>query len=148
MIAYGCHHIEERALIDSQRSPKERALTHFIRYVIAGTLAVSVQFSILTLLVEVFSILPTLASGVGFICGCSTNYMLQYYWTFRSKGDHFSTACKYALVNSITLCINLLIFWTLTNLLGVWYIISQGMAICVVVFINFFANRHFTFQHD
>ncbi|MCB1134828.1 MAG: GtrA family protein, partial [Chlamydiia bacterium] len=120
---------------------------HFLRYIMAGTVAVSVQFAVLTFCVEVLRIFPTVSSAIGYVCGCSTNYVLQYYFTFKAKGDHLNTFLTYVAINVCTLCINLFIFWFLTDIWGLWYVFSQVFAIMVVVFVNFYLNRRFTFRH-
>lgn len=136
----------ESGIAQRPRSRREAAV-HFIRYVMAGSVSVSVQFLVLTTLVEYLRLNPTLSSACGFIAGASTNYLLQYYFTFRARGNHLHTIPKYMAVNSTTLMINLGIFWTLTNILGLWYVASQACAICLVVSINFYLNRRWTFKH-
>lgn len=126
---------------------RDEALVHFVRYVLAGTCAVTVQFVVLTVLVELVRLNPTLSSGCGFVAGCSTNYFLQYYFTFKAQGKHLHTIPVYVMVNIVTLLVNLIVFWSLTNLFGLWYVLSQVVAIGCVVCINFFANRRWTFRH-
>jgi putative flippase GtrA len=126
---------------------RREAFWHFLRYITAGSMAVSVQFALLTVCVEMAGILPTMSSAIGYICGASTNYVLQYYFTFRATGQHLRTFLIYVAVNLFTLCINLVIFWLLTNAFGIWYVISQAVAVCVVVFVNFYIHRRWTFRH-
>src|SRR5688572_28857583 len=71
-------------------------LMTFIRYGIAGVVAVAVQFGFLIFFVEKGGYDPTLSSGIGFIFSCVVNYYMLYYWTFKSKGSHRIAFIRYS----------------------------------------------------
>jgi putative flippase GtrA len=62
----------------------------------------------------------------------------------RSRG-HGAYVPRYLAVTSGTMLLNTLLFWTLSNDLGIDYLASQALTIGVIVPINFALNRTFTF---
>lgn len=118
------------------------------RYLVSGGCSVIAQFGVLTLFVEQLQIDPTLSSATGFVAGCLVNYLMLYYWTFNSNGKHIIVAAKYTLVTTFTLLLNILIFWTLTEPLKIWYLYSQVVATGAVAMINFLINRRYTFTTE
>jgi len=119
-----------------------------LRYLVSGGSSVVAQFGVLTVLVEQLHMDPTFSSAVGFVVGCIVNYLMLYYWTFKANGKHLVVAARYCLVTSFTLLLNISIFWTLTELLRVWYLLSQVFATGAVATINFLINRRFTFLSE
>ncbi|MCG6862085.1 MAG: GtrA family protein [Chromatiaceae bacterium] len=116
-----------------------------VRYIAAGTFAVAVHYLILILMVEGMTIDATLASACGFAFGVSVNYLLQYYWTFRSSGSHTRRFPLFGLVAVAMLGLNAAIFWGLHERAGVNYLIAQAVAIGVVFVFNFVINARYTF---
>jgi len=117
-----------------------------IRYLASGGIACIANFATLALLVEIFKVHPSIGSWTGFITGAVINYILQYYWTFQSSGDHLIVFSKFALAVTATSFLNTGIFWISYHLFGVWYILSQMIALICVVPINFQINKRFTFR--
>ncbi len=124
---------------------KDHIVLSYFKYGIAGSIAVGVNYIVLSLLVELFGVNPTLSSGIGFLTGVLVNYNLQYYFTFRSKHRHRHIFPKYLLVVILSLSLNVAIFWVLTVPLGIWYIYSQAIALICVSFVTFTINRRLIF---
>jgi len=115
------------------------------RYLISGGFGALIHFAILTLLVERFGSNDTLATSVGFVIGSVVNYTLQYHWTFSADGPHHIMFTRYAAVTLITMTINAGLFWLFTHQFGLYYLYSQIIATGMMVFVNFYINKHFTF---
>lgn len=117
----------------------------FFSYCIVGGGSVLVQFGVLTLFVEKFFLNPTFSSGSAFIIGCLFQYLLLYYWTFRSRNQHKRVAFRYSIVLLFSFFLNLAFFWTLAEVIQWHYQISQAVATLLVCFINYFFNKAYTF---
>lgn len=117
----------------------------YIRYITAGSLAVLANYLILILLVRWGHADPLLSSAISFMGGMTLNYNLQYYWTFRSKATHRSALPKFAVIAIATLFLSALIFWFLTDVIHLWYIYSQTVAIILISIINYFLSRKLVF---
>ncbi len=55
-------------------------------------------------------------------------------------------AVKYGLVGGVGAGVNLLIFFLLSDLLGVHHLTASSIAFCIVAFQNFLLNREWTFR--
>lgn len=119
----------------------------FFRYTVAGSMAAVAHFTVLWILVEWFGVYPTYASAIGFCVAIFVNYSLQYYWTFRAKGPHGVLFLRYLVVTLLMLGVNTLIFWTLNEAMGIYYLVAQVVATGCVMILNFTINRHYTFVY-
>lgn len=116
-----------------------------LRYTASGCSSALFQFGALAFFVERMQADPTLASGISFVLACVLNYLMLYHWTFRSNGRHRIIALRYTVVTMLTLCVNLTVFWLLTDVFSVYYIVSQMFAVVFVAVFNFLINRSYTF---
>ena len=67
----------------------------------------------------------------------------------KSKFSLFmAQTVKYFLVGGIGVGVNLGLLFILTDFLGIWYILSQGIAIAVSITNNFFLHRYWTFKNE
>ena len=67
----------------------------------------------------------------------------------KSKFSLFmAQTIKYFLVGGIGVGINLGLLYILTDFLGIWYILSQGIAIAISITNNFFLHRYWTFKKE
>tara|TARA_B100002051_G_C16249372_1_gene398855 strand:+ start:64 stop:492 length:429 start_codon:yes stop_codon:yes gene_type:complete len=67
----------------------------------------------------------------------------------KSKFSLFmAQTIKYFLVGGIGVGVNLGLLYGLTDFLGIWYILSQGIAIAVSITNNFFLHRYWTFKNE
>lgn len=123
-------------------------LAVLVRYTAAGSLAVGVHYLVLILLVERAAMDATLSSSCGFLFGLIVNYLLQYYWTFRSSGSHAKRFPLFAGVAVVMLGLNAAIFWALHERFEINYLLAQAFAIGVVFLLNFLVNSLYTFAPD
>lgn len=88
----------------------------------------------------------TLASVIGAIVGSVFNYLLQYYWTFRSGQPHSTHIPAYMLTVIVSWLLNALIFhlFITTTLLGVGF--SQLFTSAIVALMNFIFYRRIVFH--
>ncbi len=67
----------------------------------------------------------------------------------KSKFSLFmAQTIKYFLVGGIGVGVNLGLLYILTDILGIWYILSQGIAIAVSITNNFCLHRYWTFKNE
>ena len=119
-----------------------------VRFLVSGALAVFTQFVVLICLVELGGLNKTFSSGLGFSCGGIVNYLLLYFWAFKSNGQHHLVVFKYLIAMCFSLSINVTVFWTLTEKLGIWYPLSQCGATTVSSVFSFLINKYFTFVKE
>ena len=133
--------------MSSQQSTPQRTLTgKFVRFAFVGTFGMVVQYSVLIVLIEVFSQNTVMASALGFVVAASVNYYLNYHYTFASEKRHHETLVKFFIVASVGLLLNSVIMAFGTETLALHYLIAQALAIGMVLIWNFFGNLLWTFK--
>ena len=96
----------------------------FIKYCIVGGTAAVVDFGILFILTDFFSVYYLTSATASFIVSALVNYSLNRSWTFQSNG----------------------IMYTGVEFFGLWYILAKVIATGVVLIWNFLGNKYFTFK--
>jgi putative flippase GtrA len=114
------------------------------RYFLVGCFAVTVQFTIMIVGIEVFAIRKPIATTVGFLIAVIVNYGLQRQITFESDAPHIQAASSFIAAASVLAVINVVIFSILIGYIN--YIIAQVFTSLVVFLLNYEFNRRFTFR--
>jgi putative flippase GtrA len=85
------------------------------------------------------------ANALGFAVSVMTNYYLNRRWTFRSTGRVATELPKFVTVSVVAYAANLVVFSLARTQLGP--VVSQLIAIAVVMPINYVANKLWSFRH-
>lgn len=116
-----------------------------IRFGLAGGTAVAVLFAVLVVLVEAAGVPETPASAAAFTCAVPVNYILQYHFVFRQTRRHIDCFPRYVGVTLGTVVLNTMLFWLLSDLVGLYYVVAQLFTIVAVAVASYVANRYYTF---
>jgi putative flippase GtrA len=119
-------------------------LGRLVRFALVGGVATGVQYVTLIVLVRAAGVWPTAASAIGFMVSAVGNYLLNYYFTFRSRGSHGVAAGKFLVLAGVGLAINSVLMQVLVGA-GWHYILAQVCATVVVFLWNFVGNSLWTF---
>jgi putative flippase GtrA len=119
-----------------------------LRYLIAGSIATAVQFSVLYLLTDIVKIWYLWASISAFIFTYITSFTLQKFWTFRDKrteviGSQAALSLGVALVN---LGLNAWGMYLLVDGMGFWYIYAQIIVTGIIAFESFVMYKFIIFR--
>jgi putative flippase GtrA len=118
-----------------------------LRFGIVGGLATGVQYLILILLVREAGVWPTAASAAGFVLSSVANYLLNYYFTFRSRRAHGAAFVRFLALAATGLVLNSVLMHVLVGA-GWHYLIAQLCATAVVFAWNFAGNSLWTFGSE
>ena len=101
----------------------------FIYFV--GGFAFVVDFGVMTLLTEVFSVYPVVSSTVSFVAGLLVNYLLSTFWIFKNSKikNRFAEFLAFALIGVIGLGINAAIIWLFQNPLATGLVFGGESAV-------------------
>jgi putative flippase GtrA len=148
----------------SFNNQKERK--RFIKFAIVGAIGAVIDFGVFNFLTGIFELKPILASVVSFSTAVVSNFLWNRYWTYpdsRSKTIHIQLF-QFATINIIGLLIRTPVFAVLETPLPVifarlgfpnepWFDpeflghnAALAIAVVVVMFWNFFVNRHLTYN--
>ena len=117
----------------------------FFIYAGIGAIGTVGHYTTLILLVQVIYTDPVFATTIGFIVGALINYILNYRITFNSNKRHRETLTKFFSVAGLGAVINGLIMSAGINMFDVHYMVIQVIATCIVLALNFTANKYWTF---
>ena len=143
-----------------------RERNRFLRFAVVGIIGAVVDFGTANFLVKVFHARLVVAGSISFICAILSNFIWNRYWTYpdsRSKPIHRQLV-QFFIINSMGLLIRVPILKFLeppmehlAARLGLQilpYIDSKtvgdnftlALAVIIVMFWNFFANRYWTYS--
>jgi putative flippase GtrA len=130
-------------------------LSRFVKFATVGTIGAVVDFSVLNLLVLGVGMDKEYANLISVLCAITSNFTWNRLWTFpesRERPVHTQFG-KFALVNIIGLGINQIVFLTTDEFIfqhlfphPIDYNFAKATAIILVLFWNFFVNRHWTYR--
>lgn len=118
-----------------------------VKYGIIGMAGTVLHTGVIAIGVEIWDLSPVLSSFFGFFLSLLLSYALNSIWTFRSRFD-LLLFWKYAIVCTAGLLLNLSIIYLFNNILGLWYLIGQFVAIVIVPVFNFMLNKLWVFYRS
>jgi len=132
----------------------KRSLTQFVKFAVVGGIGTIVNLIVLKgslyvwdqLAVSTPFVVEAFASGLAFAVAVVNNYLLNRWWTFRSKGSFGGEFVKFLIVSIAGLGLNELAFWVFRGQLGIGVLVSQCLAILCVLPFNFVVNKLWSFK--
>lgn len=119
----------------------------FLKYCVGGGTGLIVDFSLLYLLTDLMGTWYLLSATISFIISALVNYLIQYYWTFKSKRKKFLTQLSTFLIIAIFgLVINNTVIYLMVEKLFIHYLLAKIIAAVIVTFWNFVLNYKITFK--
>jgi putative flippase GtrA len=115
---------------------------------IASVTATVVDFFTLISLVEFGHVWYVAATVTGAFCGAVVNFVLGRHWSFDAgQEDVRGQAVRYAAVATVSLVLNSLGVYLLTEYAGLHYAVSKTIAAFLVgLLVNFPLHRRFVFR--
>ena len=117
------------------------------RHQAGSIVATCVDFSTMTLAVELVHVAPAVATLMGALAGGMTNFVLGRRWIFRAhEHDLGPQALRYATVSAASAVLNALGEQIVYGVLGVQYIVARAIvAVIVSLAWNYPMQRAFVF---
>ena len=121
----------------------------FLKFCIVGLSGVFVNMGLLYALTEFFGLFYILSSFIAIECSFISNFLLNDLWTWRGVGasrriERLKRLGKFHVVYGIGLAINIGLLYVITEYLGVYYIVSNLVAIAVATLWNFWWSAKWT----
>ena len=116
-----------------------------LRFAIVGLLATGIYLSSVTLLRRCLELSVPMAATISFIVVSTTNYLLHYFWTFRSRRHHGSAAPRFLGTSLGGMAINYAVValgtrWLLLSGTGILF-----LGIAFVVLWNYTLSKFWVF---
>jgi len=125
-----------------------------VKFLIVGASGTLIDYLLLILL-KSFNWQTLIANTVSFSAGLVNNYYWNSHWTFseRSRKSSLKQFSQFAIISLVGLALNTAIVLVLEiplgevlGMPGVGYIPAKALATIIVLFWNYLANRHWTFN--
>jgi len=126
----------------------------FVKFLIVGFSGIIVNMALLYMLTEIAGLYYMFSSIVAIEISIISNFFLNNFWTWkeREKGNIYSKIVKYHITTGISAIFgNWLILVVLTELFGMYYLLSNLIGIAVGTISNYLINDLWTFNkkyHD
>ena len=128
-------------------------LQRFAKFIVVGASGTLIDLLLLTVLVNCFGFSAIVANTLSFGVGVVNNYLLNRFWTFPdARGKSALTQfVQFAAINMVGLLLSDLIIVAVEPMLQgalglIAYMPAKLIAIGLVFFWNFFANRLWTYN--
>jgi len=116
------------------------------RFIISGSSSTALHYITMGLLIFL-GIDAIWATSIGAILGAICNYVLQYYYTFRSDRKHRYSLQVYLISSLLAWLSNLLLFMLFHKILEVSVIIAQLVTTLIITLQNFIMYKKLVFVH-
>ena len=122
----------------------KKLIIQLIKFGIVGVIATIIDFGVLMLLREIFSVDVLVATAAGFLVSVIANYILSMMFVFESSGKGW--LCEFfafVLFSAGGLLINEIIMWLGTEYFAVHYMLPKICATVIVTIYNFITRKIF-----
>lgn len=121
----------------------EKLIQQMLKFGVVGVLAFAIDYGIMVLLVELFSMNPVIAAGISFCVSVTFNYVasMRYVFTHRPDLSRRAEFAIFIVLSLIGLGINELLMWVGVDVLLVSYLIVKLVATVVVMGWNFVSRK-------
>lgn len=120
----------------------------FVKFAVVGVINTAIHLFVLFILVQYFGIWYMFSAFLAFLVAVTNSFVINTLWTFKKK-IYDETSIRYSKffgVSVIAAFFNLTFLYIFTEYFGLWYMISQFIAIILILMINFSGNKYWTYK--
>lgn len=118
-----------------------------VRYLFIGGLTMSLDLFITVSLVEAFNVNESTASMLGVAAATAFSYFFSVTFVFKkANGFNIKSFILFATSMALGLLLTKAILVLMTDVLGVYYLISKGVAIVIVIVLNYLVRKFLIFR--
>ena len=122
------------------------AITRLFRYGLVGSASALIYYAALGLLVEVARVSVMTSTCAAFLIVAVENYLMQRWWTFRSKAPHKTAFPRFLCMNLAGFSLNGSIMFVGVEKCSFNYLAVQGVAVVAVMLWNFILANYWIFR--
>jgi dolichol-phosphate mannosyltransferase len=127
---------------------KKEDFIQFFKFALIGVLNTIINLFVLYIFTEFFHIYYLISAVFAFLFAVTNSFIFNKIWTFKEKISYnaYNKYFKFILISVVALIVNLVILYSFTEFLHIYYLVSQMMAIVLSFWINFVGNKLWTFK--
>ncbi len=118
-----------------------------LRFMLVGGLGTLVGLGVLYTLTEVLSLYYLVSYIIAFVVSTTSNYVWNSLWTFK-QDIRVQEWKKYVAVCATTLLLNVVLMVALTDLIGLWYMLSATIVVLVVFTLNYTFSKKLVWRQN
>ncbi|MDE6886788.1 MAG: GtrA family protein [Helicobacteraceae bacterium] len=118
-----------------------------IRYLLVGILNTIFGYGIIFSLMY-FGLIPEIANFIGYTLGILLSYILNKYFTFKSKNSHKKDFFRFLVSMGIAYLINLAVLFYCYRILGIDKYISTIISACFYTASGYILSKIFAFRES
>ena len=121
-----------------------KIFTQLMKFGIVGVVATIIDFSVLTILTEVFGVHYLTSAAIGFVVSTLFNYIASMRYVFNSRfGPHEKRKelVIFILLSVVGLGLNQFFMWLFVEFFSIFYIFSKVLATVLVMTWNFVSRK-------
>lgn len=127
--------------------PSRRTIRLFLNYIWIGGLATVVDTAALVFFRVKLGLFVWLSAGLAYLCGMTTNFLLNKYLNFASESRHIlKQARTFFIVASAGLVMKALLMELFVQAVGLRLLIAQAVAVGIVMIWSFWGHHQMTFK--
>ncbi|MCX8128685.1 MAG: GtrA family protein [Clostridia bacterium] len=115
----------------------KEAVIQFIRYIISGISAFTVEYLFFRLLLDTFNIQKFISNSAAMLVGFWFSFLLNRFWSFGSKTGFMKQLSLYSILFLINLVISNLLMLVFSDILHITPSISKAVIMGMVAVWNF-----------
>ncbi len=119
---------------------------YFIRYAMIGVTGVTIDFLVFYFLAHHSQLHYQIANVISVSCGISNNFILNVFFNFKTKDNYFFRFMQFFGIGILGLVISAGLLWLFIDFWHLNELVSKGITIGIITFIQFNLNRIFTFR--
>ena len=121
----------------------DNLLLQFFRYIFVGGTAFVIDFGLLYVFTTYLGIYYLISAVLSFLISVLVNYVMSTKWVFNQDkiNNKLVEFNLFILISTIGLVFTEIILYLLTDMCGIYYMISKIIASILVLFWNFSARR-------
>jgi dolichol-phosphate mannosyltransferase len=125
-----------------------KLIYEIFKFGVVGAIGTAINLLVLYSFTEYLGIYYVISGVFAFFISGLNNFILNKVWTFRESagGDVARKYVKFVIVSAAALAVNMAFLYAFTEYLGIYYILSQVLAICIAFVINFIGNKLWVFD--
>lgn len=125
------------------RKPSSNTFVQMIRYGISGGVAFLVDFGLMVLLRELFSVPEAVSGTVSFGVGLIITYIFSIEWIFdkRRLNSRLAEFLAFAAIGAVGLLLTYLLMLLMVNIFSLYYIWAKVITTVIVTLWNFIAKK-------
>ena len=127
-------------------SKPQSSLSQFARFIFTGGFTAGLDFFLLVVLVDGFSLHYLAAGGISFVVAVALNYFISRNWVFdRGKYSAPIECLGFFTTSGIGLGLNQIILWVSVSSFSIDYKLSKIISIGIVTLWNFLTKKYIVF---